>query len=204
MLWDGVFLVMATILAINGYKRGLLASWRGPIAIVLTTLAVQYIYIDFAAWVAARLRVGPQQAVVVGYLLLWFAIEALLEILLEALLKGGMPKRPGTFNRIAGVGYGLCKAVLIAILPLMAAGVDIKIPEPPPDRSGLVVPQLAAVEGSYLMPGFTAVAHAALPIAGTFVVSTKAPSFKPDYSTPELKSPQDSKQLEKDIDSVLK
>src|SRR5262249_45399966 len=106
MLWDGLFVVMAVVLAINGYNRGLFASWRGPIAMIVTTFIVQQVYVDFAAWVTSRLRISPENAVIVGYLMLWFSIESLLEIVLNALIKGGPQRRPGTFNRILGIFYG--------------------------------------------------------------------------------------------------
>ena len=204
MLWDGVFVIMCVVLAINGYKRGLVASWRGPIAMVLATFIVQFIYIDFSAWVTMRLRITPESAVIVGYLMLWFSIEAILEILLMALIKVGPRTRPGTFNRIFGIFYGLAKALIITVLPLMAAQVEINIPEPPPDKSGLVVPEFAGLQGAYLMPGFKSVARALLPTVGQFVVSSKTPSFKPDYSSPELKNANDTKNLEKDINNLLK
>lgn len=184
MLWDGLFLVTAVVLAINGWNRGLIGSWRGPIAMAIATLVVQQFYVDFAAWVTSRLRINPESAVIVGYLMLWFSAEALLEMLLAMLLKGGKQHRPIFFNRLGGIFYGIFQATVFAILPLMAASVDIKIPQPPPDRSGLVVPEFAGVEGSYLVPGFKSVALAMVPIAGQFVVSTKPPSFTVDYKKP--------------------
>ncbi len=202
MLWDGLFLVMTVVLAVNGYKRGLLASWRGPIAMILATFAVQQIYIDFSAWVASRLRITPDSAVIIGYLMLWFSIEIVLELLLGLLLKGGPQRRPGAFNRILGVGYGFCKSFVIALLPLMAVSVELKIPEPPPDKSGLVVPQFAALEGSYLIPNLKNVAAAMVPLCGPLVVSTKAPSFKPDYATPAKDGGKDA--TKKDIEEILK
>lgn len=204
MLWDGLFLAMAVILAINGYRRGVVASWRGPLAMVAATLIVRQFYVDFAAWVTARLRVSPDAAVVIGYLMLWFSIEALLEIVLASVLPGGQSKRPGAFNRIFGAGYGLAKAVVIAILPLMAASAEIKIPPPPPDKSGLVIPDFVGITGSMFIPGMRTVAGSLLPLAGPLIVSTKEPSYKPDYETPELKGPSSGKALEKDIESVLK
>jgi hypothetical protein len=202
MLWDGLILVMTVVLAVNGYKRGLFASWRGPIAMILATFAVQQFYIDFAAWVAARLRIAPEPAVMVGYLMLWFTIEIVLELVLGLLLKGGPQRRPGAFNRILGLTYGLCKALVIALLPLMAVSVELKIPQPPPDKSGLVVPQFAALEGSYLIPNLKNVAAAMVPLCGPLVVSTKAPSFKPDYSTPASAGGKEA--TKKDIEEVLK
>src|SRR5262249_5121892 len=111
---------------------------------------------------------------------------------------------PGTFNRILGIFYGLGKAIVIAVLPLMAAQTELKIEEPPPDKSGLVVPEFAGVNGAYLIPGFRTVGGALIPLIGPFVVSTKTPSFKPDYSSPDLKGPGDGKSLEKDINNLLK
>src|SRR5262245_18209236 len=140
MLWDGLFLIAATILAFNGWKRGLIASWRGPIAMILATLAVQPFYVDFATWIVSRLRVSPETAVLMAYLMLWLSIESVHEIVLAMVIRGGVQTRPIFFDRVGGVAYGLFKALVIITLPLMAVSAELKIPPPPPDRSGLVLP----------------------------------------------------------------
>jgi len=210
MLWDGLFLLVATVLAVNGWGRGLIASWRGPIAMILATLAVQPFYVDFATWIVSRLRVSPETAVLMAYLMLWFSIESVLEIVLAMLIRGGVQTRPLFFDRAGGVVYGLCKATIIITLPLMAESAELKVPPPPPDRSGLVLPAYSGIENSYLVPGFQAVAKALLPLAGQFVVSTKEPSFQPVYTPAkqeETEAPpsQESKgTMRREIEDMLK
>ncbi len=209
MLWDGLFLIAATILAVNGWNRGIIASWRGPIAMILATLAVQPFYVDFATWIVSRLRVSPETAVLAAYLMLWFSIDSILEIVLAMVIRGGVQTRPMFFDRAGGVIYGLFKATVIIILPLMAVSMPLKIPPPPPDRSGLALPSYSGVENAYLVPGFKAVATALLPVVGQFAVSTKEPSFKPVYDKPKViegeAPPEETKgAMRKEIEDILK
>ncbi|GEM_PF-2199763 len=205
MLWDGLFLVVLVVLAVNGWNRGLVASWRGPLAIVGATAIVQHLYVDFAAWVAMRLRVGPAAATTAAYLMLWFSTEAVLEIVLALVLRWNPKRRPIFADRLGGAFYGLAKAAVIAIFPLMAASVDNHIPPPPQDRSGLVLPSLAGAESSILMPGFSRVALSLLPGPGRYIVSTSPPSFTPSYEGPEEGSQRPaSRPSGKELDNVLR
>lgn len=205
MLWDGLFLVVAVVLAVNGWNRGVVASWRGPVAMVAATILVQHFYVDFAAWVTMRLRVSPETAVILGYLMLWFSAEAVLEIVAAMVLRFGPKQRPVFFNRVLGGFYGLAKATVIAVFPLMAASVDNQIPPPPADKSGLVLPQFAGSEGSYLLPGFRKLGTSLLPSIGPYVVSTKPPAFKPNYDSPEDKAETaPARPSGKELDNVLK
>ena len=209
MLWDGLFLIVATVLAFNGWKRGLIASWRGPIAMVLATLAVQPFYVDFATWIVSRLRVTPETAVLMAYLMLWFSIEAVLEIGVAMVIRGGVQTRPMLLDRLGGVIYGLFKTTVIITLPLMAVSAELKIPPPPADRSGLVLPSYSGIENSYLVPGFKAVAKELLPIAGQYVVSNKEPSFKPVYEAPKqvetgAPSAESNGTMRREIEQILK
>jgi uncharacterized membrane protein required for colicin V production len=211
MLWDGLILLAAVILAVNGWNRGLLRSWRGPIAMVAATLIVQHFYIDFSTWVMMRLRISPESAVLFGYLMLWFSCEALIEIALAMLIRGGVAKQPLFFDRVGGVFYGLAKAAVIVTLPLMATSIALKIPPPPADKSGLKLPDESVAKSSYLAPGFTAIANAVRPIAGQWVISDTAPSFTPTYVDPTKKEAEKAsdnsvKQVvdKKEIENLLK
>lgn len=183
MLWDGLIVLVASVLAVNGWNRGLIASWRGPIAMIASTLIVQQVYIDFSTWLMSRLRINPEAAVVAGYLVLWFGVEVILEIALFMFIKQSFKRRPVFFDRAGGVAYGLAKACVIAVLPLMAVTAEPKIPPPPPDKSGLVFPQFMTTEGSYLLPGLRGVALACQSVLGKYVVSSKPPSFTPAYES---------------------
>jgi uncharacterized membrane protein required for colicin V production len=204
MLWDGLILLAAIVLAINGWNRGLLRSWRGPIAMVIATLVVQHYYIDFSTWIMSRLRISPETAVIFGYLILWFSLEAVIEIALAMLIRGGVAKQPFFFDRVGGVVYGLAKAAVIIVLPLMATSVDLKIPPPPADKSGLKLPDESAAKGSFLVPGFSQVADAVMPLAGKWVVSYDAPSFTPSYKDPEKEKQQaDAAGTEQPVEQVV-
>jgi len=210
MLWDVVFLVVASVLAANGWKRGLKASWRGPIAMIMATAIVQQLYIDFSTWIMSRLLISPVTAVIAGYLMLWFCIEALLEILLSMIVRAGVQIRPVFLDKVGGAIYGLVKAIVIVILPLTAVSVDLKIPPPPADQTGLVLPDFASAEGSYLIGGFRSVASALVPVIGSCVVSNRAPSFTPVYPAArpkaEVTDSEDQAQARwrKDLEDLLK
>lgn len=207
MLFDGLILLVAVVLAVNGWKRGLIGSWRGPIAMLIATVIVQRLYIDFSAWVVSRLRVAPEQGVIIGYLMLWFSLEAVVEILFSMLIRGGVPRRPAILDRLGGAVYGLLKAVVIVVLPLMAASADLKIPPAPIDKSGLVLPGLDAGQKALLVPGFASIAKSLLPIAGAYVVSEKPPSFTPVYDSQkseESQEPPGKKLNKKELENLLK
>ena len=207
MVWDGLIVVLAVVLCVNGWNRGLLRSWRGPLAMIAATLITQRFYIDFSTWIMSRLRIAPEAAVVIGYLMLWFSIESVLEITISMLVRGAVQQRPLFFDRAGGVLYGLAKTSVIVLLPLMALSVELKIPPPPEDLSGLQLPSAAAsMQGSLLMPGYTTVAHSLLPMLGNYVVSLNAPSFTPTYPRPEQASAEEKKpEIDKqELENLLK
>lgn len=181
LVFDGLIVIVGTILAFNGYKRGLVASWRGPIAIIAATIAVKYVYVDFATWIMSRLGINPEAAVLIGYLMLWFSLEIILEIVLAMTFKQEAQKAPVMLDRLGGAGYGLLKTAVIIILPIMAVSADIKIPAPPPDKIRQNIEVFGSRDETYLVSGFRNIARALLPIIGGFVVSEKEPSFKPRY-----------------------
>jgi uncharacterized membrane protein required for colicin V production len=207
MLFDGLLLLTALILAVNGWHRGLIRSWRGPIAMIIATIVVQQFYVDFATWIVSRLKVSPETAVVLGYLISWFSLEAVLEILLSMFIKDAIKSQPVFFDRLGGVAYGLFKAVVIATLPLMAICAEIKVPEPPPDKSGLKIPGLDAAHQAVFMPGFKKLAESLLPALGNYVVSDKEPSFTPVFDTvknEETQQVKDTRKTEQEIQNLLK
>jgi len=207
MFFDGLFGLAAIVLAVNGWHRGLLRSWRGPIAMVLATLIVQHFYIDFSTWIVSRLLISPEAGVMIGYLILWFSLESILEIVLAMVIKDGVKKRPTFFDRMGGAVYGLVKALIIILLPLMAISVDLKIPSPPPDKSGLQFSALETSGQAILVPGFKKVAVSLVPLIGKYVVSQNAPSFTPVFDTVENESgrqAEDRERTQKEIQNLLK
>ncbi len=136
MVFDNIIIFLAVILAISGWNRGLLRSWRGPLAIVITVLLVQHIYINFAAWLTLHLYIAPVVAVFVSYLMLWLSLEAFMELILAVVLRDQFVHRQIFFDRLGGVCYGLIEAIIILVLPVMATAVKIDIP-PPPDGNAL-------------------------------------------------------------------
>lgn len=189
MFWDGICALLILILAFNGFKRGLTGSWVGLIAMAIATVIVQHYYIDFSAWVLSRIRTSPQTSVLIGYVIIWLVTEGVCELLLNNLIKRTSGGAPILIDQIAGLGYGLLKGSVIVVLPLMATSVPIKIPPPPPDRSGLILPFSAETETAYfLLPTYQNVALSLLgsPIA-KYVISESPPSFKLDFSTEKAK-----------------
>lgn len=189
MFWDGLAAILVIALFIAGWKRGFLASLPGPVAIVAATLITQHIYIDFSQWLSAQLRLDPLPAVGAGYLMCWLTIETALELIIGMVLKGRFIEHtPIVINQFAGGLWGIFKAAVIIVLPLMALSVDIKIPEPPKDVSGLIAPEIPTESDSMVMPMMRKAAQALLPSIGNFVVSTKPPSFEPKYEKREVES----------------
>ena len=209
MILDCLILAMAVFLAVNGWNRGRLASWRGLIAMILATIAVRPYYIEFSTWIMSRLGVSPEVAVVIGYLVMWFSLEAVLEIVLTMVIRTGFQARPKLADRFGGIFYGVLKALTMVILPLMAISVDIKIPKPPANIQPILSVPDALSGGVYLVPGMQGVAKALVPIVGNLVVSTDAPNYKPVYNQPkkidESAVPNKPvKQENKDLDELLK
>ena len=182
MLWDGLMIVLVLTLAVAGWNVGIVNSWRGPLAIVVATVVTQIFYVDFSTWIVQQLRMPPDQAIATGYVLLWCAVEIVAELLFSLILPFNKKTRPMLFERIAGAGLGAAKGLIIIILPFLALSGPIKIPHAPADKSALINPLDLGIEKSTLVPVFTGVAKGLLPGVGGLVISTKDPSFKPNFS----------------------
>lgn len=182
MVWDGFIFLIAVTMAVAGWNVGILNSWRGPIALVAATIATQQFYVDFATWIVQQLRVDPNTAVVMGYVLLWVGLEIVFEILLNVILPFNTKKRPQLFERIAGAVLGLVKTLVFLLLPLMALQVDITVPKPPPEKSPVIIPMPSGIDVATTFKVLMPVAKGLIPGLGGLVVSTKQPSFKPNFT----------------------
>lgn len=182
MLWDGLIVVLIVILALAGWNVGIINSWRGPVAILIATIATQQFYVDFSTWIVQQLRVPPEQGIAMGYVLLWLAIEITVELLMSVLLPWGSKKKPLFFERALGAGFGIFRALVIILLPMIALQGPIKVPAPPPDKAPLVNPMQSGIDKSGLVGVFNNIAKGLYPAARPLVVSDKAPSFKPNFS----------------------
>jgi len=183
MLLDGLFLVVAIGLAVNGWHRGLIASWRGLLAMILATVAVKFVYVDFSAWLLMRLQGSLLTAVVFGYLICWLTAEILIEMGLGMIFKEESKRKPRFADRAGGVLYGLSKASVIFLLPAMAIAVEIQIPPPPAVKTAVSLPELRY--DGYLIAGFRQVARALVPVIGPYVVSERPPGFEMKYKQPD-------------------
>ncbi len=181
MIWDGLIALLFITLAVAGWTVGIVNSWRGPIAIVVATLVTQQFYVDFATWIVQQLRLPPNDAVAIGYVLLWGLVEIVTEIVLTMALQFGSKHRPLAFERVAGSAFGLIKGLIVVILPLMTQLVEIKVPTAPPDPSKLIVLMDLGIEKSVVLKSFSGAAKGLLPLLGPLVVSTKEPTFKPTW-----------------------
>lgn len=182
MLWDGLMVALVLTLAVAGWNVGIVNSWRGPFAIVLATVVTQIFYVDFATWIVQQLRMPPDQAIATGYVLMWCGTEIVCELLLSVIVPFNKKTRPMLLERISGALLGAAKGLVIILLPFLALQAPIKVPHPPADKSALVNPLDLGIEKSSLIPVFTGIAKNAMPAIGSFVVSTKEPSFKPSFS----------------------
>jgi hypothetical protein len=182
MLWDGLIVVLIITLAVAGWNVGIINSWRGPVALLVATIATQQFYVDFCTWMVQQLRLPPTQAVPIGYLLLWLAIDIICELLMSVLIPFGTKKRPTFFERGAGAAFGVVRALIVILLPMIALQAPMKIPSPPPDKAPLVNPMESGIDKSALVGVFMNFARGIYPAAKPLVVSTKEPSFKPNFS----------------------
>src|SRR5579883_3015160 len=135
MLWDGLIAALIFGLAITGWRVGLINSWRTPFAILLATIVTQQFYVDFATFIVQQLRVTPTEAIASGYIMLWCAAEIVAELLMTLTLTFGKKTKPPFFDRLFGAGLGMCKGVLVVILPAIALTGPINVPEAPPDKA---------------------------------------------------------------------
>jgi uncharacterized membrane protein required for colicin V production len=182
MLWDGLIVVLIITLAVAGWNVGIINSWRGPVALLIATIATQQFYVDFCTWIVQQLRVQPNEAIPLGYFLLWLAIDIVCELLMAVLIPFGTKNRPSFFERGAGAGFGLVRALVMILLPMIAMHGTYKIPAPPPDKAPLINPMQSGIDKSALLPVFVNFARGIYPAAKPLVVSTKEPSFKPNFS----------------------
>ncbi len=181
MVFDGFIFLVAIAMAVAGWNVGIINSWRGPLAVIAATVVTQMFYVDFATWIVQQLRVEPAMAVGLGYVLLWVLIEIVVEILLNVLVPLGTKKRPQLFERIFGAALGLVKTLVICILPLMALNVEITVPKAPPEKSPMIIPMPSGIDQASFFKMLTPVARGLIPGLGSFVVSTKPPSFQPNF-----------------------
>jgi uncharacterized membrane protein required for colicin V production len=181
MVWDGVIILLILTLAVAGWNVGIVNSWRGPAALLIATIATQQFYVDFATWIVQQLRVSPDQAIGMGYVLLFGAIEIVCELLLNVILPFNRKTRPMFFERVAGAGFGVIKAIIVVLLPLIALAGPIKVPKAPPDKSALINPVESGIDKSALLAFGGNLAKRLAPGIGVIVISNKEPSFKPTF-----------------------
>lgn len=182
MIWDGLIVILILTLAVAGWNVGIVNSWRGPIAIVIATVVTQMFYVDFSTWIVQQLRVSPEQAIGIGYVLLWSLVAIVAELLMNVILPFGTKNRPMFFNRLAGAAFGIARGILIVLLPMIALLGPIKVPTAPADKSALVNVMETGINKSPTVAFFNGVAKSLYPNFGPAVVSTKAPSFKPNFA----------------------
>lgn len=186
MIWDGVVVLALISLCMAGWNVGLINSWRGPIAMVIATIATQQFYVDFATWIAQQTLSSPAMCAFFGYLMMWLAIEIICEISMNLVLTWNRKDRPIAFDRVGGVALAFVRWAIICTLPMMAMQQPGKIPEAPKSKDGLINPIKIGVEESGLLKFFGGIGKGLTPGLGGIVLSDKAPSFKPNFDRPKV------------------
>ncbi len=182
MLWDGLILLLLVALAVAGWNIGIINSWRGPVAMIVATIATQQLYVDFSAWIVQQLQLSPEQGVALGYLLLWCGIEIVAELALTLLVPLGTKNRPMFFGRATGAALGLVKGLVIVLLPMIALNAPIKISGPPDATKGaLFNPMELGLDKAVSLPFFGGIAKGMYPVLGPIVTSSKEPGFKLNF-----------------------
>lgn len=187
MLWDGLIVLALVSLCLAGWNVGLINSWRGPIAMVIATVATQQFYIDFGTWIAQQTLSPPNWSAFLAYFMMWLVIDIVVEIVMGLVLTWNRKERPLAFDRAGGVALAFVRWAIICTLPLMAyQDTHNKIPEAPKSQDGLINPMKLGFSDSGLMNYFGGIAKGLLPSLGPIIVSDKAPSFKPNFERPKV------------------
>lgn len=187
MIWDGFLSLVLISLCLAGWNVGLINSWRGPIAMLIATIATQQFYIDFGTWIAQQTLCQPQLAGFFGYTMMWLVIEIVTEIILGLVLTWNRKERPIVFDRIGGVILAGIRWAIICILPMMVMNqTPNRIPEPPKKEDGLINEMKLGVSDSGLLKFFAEVGDGLRPSIGSMVLSTKSPSFTPNWDKPKV------------------
>lgn len=186
MIWDGLVLLALIALCLAGWNVGLINSWRGPIAMVVATFVTQQFYIDFGTWIAQQTMIQPGFCAFLAYAMMWIVVDIVTEICMSLTLTWGSKERPKVFNRIGGVILALVRWTVICTFPLMAMISPNKIPEAPRHDEALINPLKVGFEDSIVMKNLAEFGKGLLPGLGGMVVSTKEPSFKPNFERPKV------------------
>src|SRR5437868_4003975 len=154
MVWDGLIFVLIVTLAVAGWNVGIINSWRGPFAMIISTLITQRFYVDAATYVVGQTRMPPEQAIAIAYLVIWCLLEVIIEPLLRVILPFGKKTKPMFFGRLFGAAFGIGRALLIILLPCIAIAGPIKVPIAPADRAHLIQPMESGIGGAVGVPFF--------------------------------------------------
>jgi uncharacterized membrane protein required for colicin V production len=181
MLWDALIALTIITLGIAGWNVGLINSWRGPFGIVAATIAARMFYVDFATFIVQQLKLPPQMAIALAFVLIWCVIDSIVEVLMLVILQFNRKTKPMFFERLFGAAFGLFRGFLIVLLPAVALQGPIKVPASAPDKSQLINPMDAGLETSVLLPVLNKTGAAFYPLLGPLVSNSNPPSFKPGY-----------------------
>ena len=154
---------------------------------IIATFVTQMFYVDFGTWIVQQTLIAAHFAAFAAYLMMWLVIEISVEIAMGLVLTWNRKERPMALDRCGGVAVAIARWGLICTLPLMAMlSPNCKIPEPPPKSDGLVNEMKLGFNESHILGFWGNIAKGLLPGLGGVVVSSKEPSFKPNFDKPKV------------------
>lgn len=180
MIWDGFILYFAIAFAIAGWNVGFKRSMPSLLPVVLATVVTQALYVDVATFVVEQLRIPPDSAIFITYLLLWLALEFAGEAFLSMLFYSPTPREMLKINRFGGAAIGLFKCATVLVFASLTALVNESVPDPPKyDSKAFWIMDTA--NDSTLLQICENVAAVTPPKVAAAVVSTQKPTYTPEF-----------------------
>jgi len=180
MIWDGFILYFAVAFAVAGWNVGFKRSLPSLLPVLAATVIAQTLYVDFATWIVEQLRIPPDSAVFIAYLLLWLALEFAGEAILGLLFYSPTPRNMLKINRVGGAAIGIFKCATVLVFASLTALVNESVPDPPKyDSKAFWI--MDSANDSALLQICESLAAVTPPKVAAAVVSTQKPTYSPQF-----------------------
>lgn len=181
MIWDCLIAWVILVFTTAGWSAGALRCWALPVAMAISTLVSQHIYVDLSSVLVELLHLEPTLAVFVSYVFTWFWIMQYCENFLLHMVPAA-ERNPGLASKIGGGFLGFLKGAGAFVLAALVAGSQIAIPDPP-HLSQANSWILRAARDSFLLPRIHLVACQLNQPIGKYVLSSAPPRIQANILT---------------------
>jgi uncharacterized membrane protein required for colicin V production len=180
MIWDGFILYFAIAFAIAGWNVGFKRSLPSLLPVLAATVITQALYVDFATWIVEQLRIPPDSAVFIAYLLLWLVLEFAGEATLGMLFYSPTPRNMLKINRFGGSLIGIFKCATVLVFASLTALLNESVPDPPKyDSKAFWI--MDSANSSTLLQMCESLAAVTPPKVAAAVVSMQKPTYTPEF-----------------------